>query len=104
MALFQRRGGGKETELEMAPMIDCVFLLLIFFMVSAIMEPRPHFQPPYRSQKQDTKSPSVRGEKKSLQGKQETSSWRYGVVIDVMERAKQRFSTLEGIEYHIPNN
>ncbi len=31
-------------ELQMAPMIDCVFLLLIFFMVSAIMKVPPKFQ------------------------------------------------------------
>lgn len=30
-------------ELQMAPMIDCVFLLLIFFMVSAIMKVPPRF-------------------------------------------------------------
>lgn len=30
-------------ELQMAPMIDCVFLLLIFFMVSAIMKVPPKF-------------------------------------------------------------
>ena len=30
-------------ELQMAPMIDCVFLLLIFFMVSAIMKIPPKF-------------------------------------------------------------
>ena len=31
-------------ELQMAPLIDCVFLLLIFFMVSAIMKVPPKFQ------------------------------------------------------------
>ena len=36
-----RRAG---MELQMAPMIDCVFLLLIFFMVSAIMKIPPRFQ------------------------------------------------------------
>ena len=30
-------------ELQMAPLIDCVFLLLIFFMVSAIMKVPPRF-------------------------------------------------------------
>ena len=36
----------KKTALElpMAPMIDCVFLLLIFFMVSAIMKIPPRFE------------------------------------------------------------
>ena len=32
-----------DMELQMAPMIDCVFLLLIFFMVSAIMKVPPKF-------------------------------------------------------------
>jgi biopolymer transport protein ExbD len=36
-----RRSG---MELQMAPMIDCVFLLLIFFMVSAIMKIPPRFE------------------------------------------------------------
>ena len=31
-------------ELQMAPLIDCVFLLLIFFMVSAIMKVPPKLQ------------------------------------------------------------
>ena len=57
MALFQRRGSRQDTELQMAPMIDCVFLLLIFFMVSAIMRTRPHFQSPYQSQRQSTNFP-----------------------------------------------
>lgn len=35
-----RRSG---MELQMAPLIDCVFLLLIFFMVSAIMKTPPKF-------------------------------------------------------------
>ena len=36
----KRRSG---MELQMAPLIDCVFLLLIFFMVSAIMKVPPKF-------------------------------------------------------------
>jgi biopolymer transport protein ExbD len=31
-------------DLPMAPLIDCVFLLLIFFMVSAIMKSPPRFE------------------------------------------------------------
>ena len=31
-------------DLPMAPLIDCVFLLLIFFMVSAIMKTPPRFE------------------------------------------------------------
>ncbi|MEM7014867.1 MAG: biopolymer transporter ExbD [Verrucomicrobiota bacterium] len=30
-----RRGGGDEVEMQMGPMIDMVFLLLVFFMVTA---------------------------------------------------------------------
>lgn len=30
-----RRGGGEEVEMQMGPMIDMVFLLLVFFMVTA---------------------------------------------------------------------
>jgi biopolymer transport protein ExbD len=33
----------KEVELPMAPLIDCVFLLLIFFMVATIMRVNPPF-------------------------------------------------------------
>ena len=32
-----------ETELPMAPLIDCVFLLLIFFMVATVMRISPPF-------------------------------------------------------------
>jgi biopolymer transport protein ExbD len=31
-------------ELQMAPLIDCVFLLLIFFMISTVMRINPPFQ------------------------------------------------------------
>ena len=33
----------KPQEMDMAPMIDCVFLLLIFFMVSSVMKNEPSF-------------------------------------------------------------
>ena len=39
-----RKARRASMELQMAPMIDCVFLLLIFFMVSAIMKTPPRFQ------------------------------------------------------------
>lgn len=42
MALRRMKRSGME--LQMAPMIDCVFLLLIFFMVSAIMKTPPKFE------------------------------------------------------------
>ena len=39
----ERREGGVESgEMELTPLIDCVFLLLIFFMVTTV------FQDPYR--------------------------------------------------------
>jgi len=38
-----RRLMNRDTTLQMAPMIDCVFLLLIFFMVTAIMKVEPNF-------------------------------------------------------------
>jgi biopolymer transport protein ExbD len=38
-----RRVKRSKIDLPMAPMIDCVFLLLIFFMVSAIMKVPPKF-------------------------------------------------------------
>lgn len=38
-----RKAKRSGMELQMAPMIDCVFLLLIFFMVSAIMKVPPRF-------------------------------------------------------------
>ncbi len=105
MALFQRRGGGQDTGLCLLPMIDCVFLLLMFFVVSAIMRTSPPFSAAFPESETGYEiSKWPRREEKPSQGKQETTSWRYGVVIDVMERAKQRFSTPEGIEYHIPNN
>lgn len=41
--LAQRRKTQEEDDIPMAPMIDCVFLLLIFFMVSAVMKVPPPF-------------------------------------------------------------
>lgn len=41
---LQRVGGETSTELQMTPMIDAVFLLLIFFMVATIMKAPPPFQ------------------------------------------------------------
>ena len=37
-----REGGVESGEMELTPLIDCVFLLLIFFMVTTV------FQEPYR--------------------------------------------------------
>ena len=41
--LAKRRKTQDEDDIPMAPMIDCVFLLLIFFMVSAVMKVPPPF-------------------------------------------------------------
>ncbi|RKU21835.1 hypothetical protein C6499_20705 [Candidatus Poribacteria bacterium] len=41
--LAKRRKREDEDDIPMAPMIDCVFLLLIFFMVSAVMKVPPPF-------------------------------------------------------------
>jgi biopolymer transport protein ExbD len=39
LAVLPRRRIRADTELDMTPMIDCTFLLLIFFVVSAKIEP-----------------------------------------------------------------
>ena len=41
--LARRRKTQDDDDIPMAPMIDCVFLLLIFFMVSAVMKVPPPF-------------------------------------------------------------
>lgn len=43
LQMSRRRNTGSDDDIPMAPMIDCVFLLLIFFMVSAIMRVPPPF-------------------------------------------------------------
>jgi biopolymer transport protein ExbD len=45
MAMFEgaRTRKKMDTELPMAPLIDCVFLLLIFFMVATVMRVNPPF-------------------------------------------------------------
>ncbi len=37
-ALAHKKGGGEEVDLDITPMIDVVFLLLIFFMVTSTMQ------------------------------------------------------------------
>jgi biopolymer transport protein ExbD len=39
-----KRGKGEAPELPLAPLIDCVFLLLIFFMVATVMQVKPPFR------------------------------------------------------------
>ena len=41
--MTRRAKTGDDEDIPMAPMIDCVFLLLIFFMVSAVMKVPPPF-------------------------------------------------------------
>jgi biopolymer transport protein ExbD len=41
--MFERRKG-EAPELPLAPLIDCVFLLLIFFMVATVMRVNPPFR------------------------------------------------------------
>ncbi len=41
--ISRNRNKDEDEDIPMAPMIDCVFLLLIFFMVSAIMRVPPPF-------------------------------------------------------------
>ena len=43
LQIKRRRSGTGDEDIPMAPMIDSVFLLLIFFMVSAIMRIPPPF-------------------------------------------------------------
>jgi biopolymer transport protein ExbD len=131
MALnLKRRGGGQDTDLQMAPMIDCVFLLLIFFMVSAVMRVPPPFGYPTLPES-STKHEFPRKKFNvyiSTDGRTAVDDQEFltldelelylsahenqistliikadkraehGVVIDVMERAKRRFSKPEGQE------
>ena len=130
MALsFKRKKSDEELELQMAPMIDCVFLLLIFFMVSAIMRVPPPFTVtlPESATKHefprkkfnvfistdgrisidDLEMPTLEDMELFLSAHENQISTliikadkraKHGVVIDVMERAKQRFSKPEGQE------
>ena len=131
MAVQMRTGKGKERgqALMMEPMIDCVFLLLIFFMVSAIMRVPPPFTVtlPESATKHDFPRKkfnlfiSADGRiafddlemltldhmEMYLSSKESQITVliikadrlaKHGRVIDVMERAKRRFSKVEGQE------
>lgn len=120
---------GREQALMMEPMIDCVFLLLIFFMVSAIMRVPPPFtitlpesstkhsfprkkfnlfiSPDGRVSFDDLEMLTLDDMEMFLSAKESQISTliikadrraKHGVVIDVMERAKRRFSKPEGQE------
>lgn len=41
MAFLTKRGRGSEPYIDMTPMVDCVFLLLIFFMISTTFVETP---------------------------------------------------------------
>jgi len=129
MQLRQTKGKGQGQTLMMEPMIDCVFLLLIFFMVSAIMRVPPPFTValPESATKHDFPRKkfnlfvSVDGRvsfddlemltlddmELFLSSHENQISTliikadrraKHGVVIDIMERAKRRFSKPEGQE------
>lgn len=38
-SIFKRKRSGEEAEMDITPMIDCTFLLLIFFLVTSKMKP-----------------------------------------------------------------
>lgn len=131
MALQLRRTKAKERgqALMMEPMIDCVFLLLIFFMVSAIMRVPPPFtvslpesatkhdfprkkfnlfiSPDGRISIDDQEMLTMDDMELFLSAHEHQISTliikadkraKHGVVIDVMERAKRRFTKSEGQE------
>ena len=127
--MARRRNKSDDDDIPMAPMIDCVFLLLIFFMVSAIMRVPPPFTvtlPDSATQHEFTRKKfnlfiSTDGrisiddqEMLTLEDMELFISAhenqistliikadkraKHGVVIDVVERAKQRSSKTEGLE------
>ncbi|MBM3216305.1 biopolymer transporter ExbD [Candidatus Poribacteria bacterium] len=44
MRVKSKKASGELPELQMGPMVDCVFLLLIFFMVSNVLRVPPPFR------------------------------------------------------------
>ncbi|MCH8290174.1 biopolymer transporter ExbD [Candidatus Poribacteria bacterium] len=131
MALqLKRKASEQDTELQMAPMIDCVFLLLIFFMVSAVMRVPPPFgfptlpesstrhefprkkynifisadgrmavdeQEMYSLDELDMFLSAHENQITTLIIKADKRT-EHGIVIDIMERAKRRFTKPEGQE------
>jgi len=45
-AAFAKKKSGEETDLDITPMIDVTFLLLIFFMVTSTMQESSNITPP----------------------------------------------------------
>jgi biopolymer transport protein ExbD len=54
-------GGGGKVEINMAPLIDCVFLLLIFFIVTTVFveETGVEVQKPHAASAQDLEKNSI---------------------------------------------
>lgn len=130
MALnLSRRKKSGEEEIPMAPMIDCVFLLLIFFMVTAIMRVPPPFTvtlPDSATRHEFTRKKynlfisqdgRVSFDDQEMLTLEEMEIFlaahenqistliikadrraKHGVVIDIVERAKQRSTNTEGLE------
>ncbi len=127
--ISRRRSKGEDEDIPMAPMIDCVFLLLIFFMVSAIMRVPPPFTvtlPDSITQHEFTRKKYnlfISGDGRISIDDQEMRTLdemgifisahenristliikadkraKHGRVIDVVERAKQGSSKVEGLE------
>jgi biopolymer transport protein ExbD len=127
--MTRRKKTGDDEDIPMAPMIDCVFLLLIFFMVSAIMRVPPPFTvtlPDSATQHEFTRKKYnlfISSDGRISIDDQEMLTLedmelfiaahenqistliikadkraKHGVVIDVVERAKQRSSKREGLE------
>jgi len=125
----RRRNKNDDDDIPMAPMIDCVFLLLIFFMVSAIMRVPPPFTvtlPDSATQHEFTRKKfnlfissdgRISIDDQEMLTLEEMALFisahenqistliikadkraKHGVVIDVVERAKQRSSKTEGLE------
>ena len=121
--MSRRKKTGDNNDIPMAPMIDCVFLLLIFFMVSVVMRVPPPFTVtlPDSATKhgftQQKHNLFISGDGRISIDNQEMLTLedmerfiaahenqistltikadkraKHGVVIDVVERAKQRSS------------
>jgi biopolymer transport protein ExbD len=59
--LVYDEGGGGKVEINMAPLIDCVFLLLIFFIVTTVFveETGVEVQKPHAASAQDLEKNSI---------------------------------------------
>ena len=128
MALLSRKKTDRDTTLQMAPMIDCVFLLLIFLLVSAVMKNEPDFTvtlPDSETKHEfprkkynvfigqngqvaiDDQTHDLDSMERWLAANQQRISTlivkadryaKHGLVIDVMERAKLQLNKEEGQE------